>query len=110
MPSKRIIVFLCVVFLFPSILHAQESGADSTVTAITDDAEEPKRFNFAAIPVINYDPSYEWNFAAMVSVFFKASLADTVSPLSMAGAMVGYTPTLQNLRYAASANPAEIRS
>ena len=46
---------------------------------------------FAAIPIINYDPSLELNMAALVNAFFRVNPADTISPLSMAGAMVGYT-------------------
>jgi len=88
-------VLLCTLILFPSILCAQKveevlpevTQADSTAA----DSIEAKRFMFAAVPVVNYDPSFEWNFAALVNVFFKISMTDTISPLSMAGGMVGYT-------------------
>jgi hypothetical protein len=93
--SKRTISLLCAFVLLPVILYSQESDlelqeatkTDSTVT----DSTKSSRFKFAAVPVINYDPAFEWNLAALVNVFFKVSLADTVSPLSMAGGMVGYT-------------------
>ncbi len=91
MMSKPVIALLCAFLLCPSILRSQESDADSTVNAETVDSEDSKRFKFAAIPVINYDPAFKWNLAGLVNVFFKVSLADTVSPMSMAGAMVGYT-------------------
>ena len=81
----RGLLILAVVMLLCSPLLAQE--ADSTET----DPQSDKRVKFAAVPIVNYDPSFEWNFAALVNVFFKASLADTVSPLSMAGGMLGYT-------------------
>ena len=41
--------------------------------------------------MINYDPAFEWNFAFLANAFFKVTPTDTISPLSMAGAMVGYT-------------------
>jgi len=84
-----------VFIVLPSILQSQESGTESPETTQPDsavtDSTKSGRFKFAAIPVVNYDPSFEWNFAALVNVFFNVSQADTVSPLSMAGAMVGYT-------------------
>ena len=93
--SKIVNLLLCAFMLSPAILYSQESEANLQKTTQADSAaaeiEQPKRFNFAAIPVINYDPSFKWNLAALVNVFFRVSLADTVSPLSMAGAMVGYT-------------------
>jgi outer membrane protein assembly factor BamA len=65
----------------------QTENADST------DVSFWKKHNvkFAAMPMVNYDPAFEWNFAALVNAFFKVSSADTVSPLSMAGAMLGGT-------------------
>jgi len=33
----------------------------------------------------------EWHFAALVNAFFRVSATDTISPLSMAGGMTGYT-------------------
>ena len=93
--SKRIVSLLCVFVLVPSILYSQETDIKSTPTTDTDstvtESEDSGRFKFAAIPVINYDPAFKWNLAALVNVFFKVSMADTISPLSMAGAMVGYT-------------------
>jgi hypothetical protein len=41
--------------------------------------------------MVNYDPSLGWNIAALTNAFFRVSPTDTISPLSMAGAMVGYT-------------------
>jgi outer membrane protein assembly factor BamA len=43
------------------------------------------------MPMVNYDPALGWNFAALTNTFFKTSTTDTISPLSMAGAMVGMT-------------------
>lgn len=45
----------------------------------------------AAVPIINYDPALGLNTAALANAFFKVSPTDTISPLSMAGAMVGCT-------------------
>jgi hypothetical protein len=89
------ILLLCVFVLVPSILYSQQTEIESTQSTNTDstvtESEDAGRFKFAAIPVINYDPAFQWNLAALVNVFFKVSMADTISPLSMAGAMVGYT-------------------
>ena len=41
--------------------------------------------------MVNYDPAFEWNLAALANAFFRVSPADTVLPLSMAGVMAGYT-------------------
>jgi outer membrane protein assembly factor BamA len=46
---------------------------------------------FAAIPMVNYDPSFKWNFAALVNAFYRVSANDTISPLSMIGGAIGYT-------------------
>ncbi len=95
--SKGVVFLLCALVLLPSVLYAQESdiepiedaAADSSATS--ESSAESKRVKFAAIPMVNYDPSFEWNLAALANAFFAVSLADTVSPSSMAGAMVGYT-------------------
>ncbi len=95
--SKGVVFLLCALVLLPSVLYAQESdmepiesiAADSSATS--DSSAESKRVQFAAIPIVNYDPSFEWNLAALVNGFFAVSPADTVSPSSMAGAMVGHT-------------------
>jgi outer membrane protein assembly factor BamA len=83
---KWILVMVLVLFTV-STAQAQ----DETDTEPTAEKEESSRVKFAAIPVINYDPAYKWNFAALANAFFKVSVADTISPLSMAGGMVGYT-------------------
>ena len=95
--SKGIVLLLCALVLLPSVLCAQESdiepiedaAADSSATS--DSSAESKRVQFAAIPIISYDPALEWNLSALANAFFTVSPADTVSPSSMAGAMVGYT-------------------
>ena len=89
--STRPISLLWAILLLPVILYSQEPDIDTSDTAETVDSTETKRISFAAIPVVSYDPSFEWNLAALANAFFRVSLADTVSPLSMAGAMVGYT-------------------
>jgi outer membrane protein assembly factor BamA len=95
--SKSIVLLLCALVLLPSVLYAQESDIEPIEDAVadssaaSDSSAESKRVQFAAIPMVNYDPSFEWNLAALANAFFKVSPADTVSPSSMAGAMVGYT-------------------
>jgi len=90
---KGIVFLLYALILLPSVLYSQESDMESIEDVAADSSEtsESKRVQFAAIPMINYDPSFEWNLAALANGFFRVSPADTVSPLSMAGAMVGYT-------------------
>ena len=92
---KRLLTLLCIVFFLNSMIFAQQ--ADSTVTqAENSDTTEVsfwKKHNvqFAGIPIVNYDPAFEWNFALLANAFFKVTPTDTISPLSMAGGMVGYT-------------------
>ncbi len=92
---KKIMLIICISLLLHTMLYSQDSTSVSTEAAKNDTTEvsfwKKHNVNFAAIPVINYDPAFEWNFAALVNAFFKVSPADTVSPLSMGGAMVGYT-------------------
>ena len=88
--TRNVLILVCIVALCPSFLFSQEEPA-----AKTDSSEESfwKRHNvnFAGIPMINYDPSFEWNFAALANAFFRVAPSDTISPLSMAGAILGYT-------------------
>jgi outer membrane protein assembly factor BamA len=52
---------------------------------------ESRKAKLAAMPIVNYDPSLGWNFAAMAMLFFPVSAQDTISPLSMAGGIAGIT-------------------
>jgi len=85
--ALKCIMVMVLVLLNVSIASAQDGPKPEP----TDTKVESNRVKFAAIPVINYDPAYKWNFAALVNAFFKVSVTDTISPLSMAGGMVGYT-------------------
>lgn len=70
---------------------------DSTIISKDKSASSEVSFwkkhhvKFAAVPMINYDPALGWNMAALTNAFFRVSPNDTISPLSMAGAMVGIT-------------------
>jgi len=92
---KKLLLLICIALLIQSFLFAQQS--DSTVTSAenSDSTElsfwDKHNVNFAAIPMINYDPAFQWNFAALANAFFNVSPSDTLSPLSMAGLMLGYT-------------------
>lgn len=95
--SKGLVLLLCALVLLPSVLCAQESdsetieGAAADSSATSESSTESKRGKSTAMPMINNDPTFGWNLAAMASVFFSVSSADTVSPSSMVGAVVGYT-------------------
>jgi outer membrane protein assembly factor BamA len=92
---KKLLLLICIASLLQSFLFAQQSDSTVTSTENSDSTElsfwDKHDVNFAAVPMVNYDPAFQWNFAALVNVFFKVSPADTISPLSMGGAIVGYT-------------------
>jgi len=92
---KKLLFVLSIAFLLQTISFAQEQDSTATQTETADSTAltfwKKHDVNFAAVPMINYDPSLGWNFAALTNAFFKVSTKDTISPLSMAGAMVGYT-------------------
>lgn len=92
---KRTFTFLVAFFLIHSFIFAQQ--LDSTVNQIEKDDSTKTTFwkkhkvKFAGIPMINYDPAFKWNLAALANAFYRVTPSDTISPLSMAGAMIGYT-------------------
>ena len=87
---RKVLLVFCIILFCQSLLFSQE--ADTTKTDSTEVSFRKKHnVKFAGIPMINYDPAFKWNFAALANAFFRVSPADTISPLSMAGAMVGYT-------------------
>jgi outer membrane protein assembly factor BamA len=92
---KPLSLVITVLLCCNITLLAQQSDSTIVQEEFPDSQEQSfwKKHNvkFAGMPMINYDPSIKWNFAALANVFFKVSPKDTVSPLSMAGAMVGYT-------------------
>lgn len=76
---------ICLILFFHTTSLSQES--DSTKVTFWKKHD----VNFAAVPMINYDPALGWNIAALTNAFFRVAPSDTISPLSMAGAMIGYT-------------------
>lgn len=92
---KNPLYLWCILLFMHSTIFAQKSDSAATQTENKDTTESTfwKKHNvkFAAMPMVNYDPSLGWNMAAMANAFFKVSPADTISPLSMVMAMVGYT-------------------
>ena len=94
MIKKLLLVFSLALFSH-TLLFAQQvdSTAVQQETADSTKLTFLKKHNvkFAAVPIINYDPALGLNTAALVNTFFKVNPTDTISPLSMAGAMVGYT-------------------
>lgn len=53
--------------------------------------DSTKRVNYAAIPIVNYDPSLGVNFGLIAQAFYKLDTNDLVSPSSSTGAMGIYT-------------------
>lgn len=87
---KKILLSLCAVFILQAMAFAQQSESTNSPA---DSLNFWKKHNvkFAAMPMINYDPALGWNMAALTNTFFRVSPSDTISPLSMAGGMLGYT-------------------
>ena len=50
-----------------------------------------KKVNFAAIPIVNYDPSLGLSFGILGQVFYKLNTNDTISPSSFTGVFGMYT-------------------
>ena len=89
---KKLLFLLSLAIFCQVALYAQEQDSTVTQTEKTDSSFWKKHnVQFAAVPMINYDPSLGWNFAALTNAFFKVTPSDTISPLSMAGAALGYT-------------------
>lgn len=92
---KKLLFALSIVLFSQCMLFAQAPDATSQSTDSADSTKQTfwKKHNvkFAAVPIINYDPALELNMAALANAFFKVNPNDTISPLSMAGAMLGYT-------------------
>ena len=93
--KKTVTIQLLALSLLITSLSAQNMGDKVLQDTQTDTTSISfwKKYNVkvAAVPVINYDPSLGWNTAALVNVFYRMSPTDTISPLSMAGAMLGRT-------------------
>jgi len=90
---KKLVLLISIFLLLQTAIVAQDNDSVSVAQSDTTDLSfwDRHNVNFAAIPMVNYDPAFEWNFAGLVNVFFNVTPGDTLSPLSMAGAMVGYT-------------------
>lgn len=91
---KKFVLTVIFLIITQNLLFSQESAS----TTASDQKDSTKvsfwkkhNVKFAGIPMINYDPSFEWNLAALGNAFFRVTPSDTISPLSMAGAIVGYT-------------------
>lgn len=53
--------------------------------------EEPKKFKFAAIPMVNYNKTTGFALGAITQGFYKLNSKDTISPTSSTGVMGIYT-------------------
>lgn len=67
-------------FLLSSVASFSQNNTDTTKTT-----------SFAAIPVINYDPSTGLTLGAMTQLFYKTNKQDTISPSSSTGLFGMYT-------------------
>jgi len=92
---KKILVITCFALFLQSIVYAQGSDSAGTQKETADSTKlsfwKKHNVKFAAVPMVNYDPSLGLNMAALTNAFFRITPSDTISPLSMAGAMIGYT-------------------
>ena len=77
--ATRVIIFLILIGIAEAN-HAQDSSQDTS-----------RRFKFAAIPVITYNPSFEFVYGGMVTTFYRLSAKDTISPPSSTGVFAGGT-------------------
>jgi len=76
---KKFLLSISFLILTQTSFFAQQSDSTITQTENSDSTE------------ISFWKKHKVNFAALANAFFKVAPTDTVSPLSMAGAMLGYT-------------------
>ncbi len=50
-----------------------------------------KRINYAAIPMLNYNPSFGFSLGAMANAYYRMNIGDTISPSSSTGVFGTYT-------------------
>lgn len=79
--SKFKYLLLCVLALF-----FLQNKADAQFKQDTT-----KRINYAAIPMLNYDPQLGLNLGFMAQMYYKVNLKDTISPSSSTGMFGMYT-------------------
>jgi outer membrane protein assembly factor BamA len=91
--------YFLLIFLIPLInpLNAQFSGGGGGGSMELDST---KKLKIAALPIINYDPSFGFIVGAFGMGFYRVQKGDTISPPSVTGAMAIYT---QNKTWAAIA-------
>ena len=71
---------LCFLVLMPMLTIRGQEGPDST-----------KRIGVAAIPLIDYDPTFSATLGVVVQAFYQLDRQDTISPSSSTGAFGIYT-------------------
>jgi len=92
---RKLLLAISFILFIHEMVLAQESDSIVSQTESADSTElnfwKRHDVKLAAMPIVNYDPALGWNMAVMVNPFFRVSPTDTISPLSMLGAIVGYT-------------------
>ena len=74
------VLALILLVLTPVLSTRGKEGPDST-----------KRIGVAAIPIIDYDPTFGVNLGVVTQAFYKLNPADTISPTSSTGIFGIYT-------------------
>lgn len=74
------VLALYLLVLMPTLTIRGQEGPDST-----------KRLGVAAIPIIDYDPTFSLNLGAVAQAFYTLNPEDTVSPVSSTGVFGLYT-------------------
>ena len=73
---KKLLLSICIALLIQSFLFAQQSDSTVTSTENSDTTEvsfwDRHNVNFAAIPMVNYDPAFQWNFVHELSNHFRS--------------------------------------
>ena len=76
---QRVLAFISLVLLSVSTIQSQDRP-DST-----------KRIGVAAIPIIDYDPTFSLRVGTVGQLFYKLNEKDTISPSSSTGIMGFYS-------------------
>jgi len=69
---KNMMCLVFVVLLLPVVGLAQDAEKKTSDQTEPEAPSAYEGMKFAAIPIINYDPSFEWNFALMANGFFRS--------------------------------------
>ena len=82
---KSTLFVLLIIAIYSTIVFAQSAG-----NKVSKD-DSIKSVSLAAIPIVDYDPSFGVTFGALGQIFYKLDKADTISPSSSTGVFGMYT-------------------